>query len=49
MSGLCNVCRGSGHFLAWTAGKPEFWPCPCCGGAGARAMFGPAIWQRRAA
>lgn len=41
---ICRTCNGSGHLYTHPA---EWWPCPACGGAGARVMFGPAVWTRR--
>lgn len=40
-SGLCNLCRGSGHLLCYQDGEREFWKCPACGGNGARALYSP--------
>jgi DnaJ-class molecular chaperone len=41
--GLCKTCHGSGTILTVTD-TLEFWPCPACGGAGARFMYGPAVF-----
>lgn len=38
---LCSVCKGSGSILARHEQRCEWWPCPCCGGCGARIQFGP--------
>ena len=38
---ICHICAGSGHLLFtkfW-----EWWPCPCCGGAGVSVQHGPAV------
>lgn len=40
-SGLCSLCRGSGSLMCFQDGAREFWTCPACGGAGARALFAP--------
>jgi hypothetical protein len=46
-SGLCGLCRGSGHLMCYQDGNREFWECPACGGVGARALFGkPTIKMR---
>lgn len=34
---LCPLCRGSGNLVTFAQGR-EYWPCSCCGGAGARSM-----------
>lgn len=36
----CKTCHASGNIMTFD-GRPEFWPCPACGGAGARFQFGP--------
>lgn len=38
-NGLCRLCSGSGHLFCYQDGQREFWPCPACGGVGARAVF----------
>jgi hypothetical protein len=38
---ICRICTGMGVLLftkVW-----EWWPCPCCGGAGASVQHGPAM------
>jgi hypothetical protein len=38
---ICHICQGSGCLLFikhW-----EWWPCPCCGGAGVSVQHGPAM------
>lgn len=40
---LCKLCNGSGVFLLMQSGQPEYWECPCCGGAGVRIQYGPAL------
>ncbi len=42
--GLCRTCNGSGSI--WTP-QDEWWPCPACGGAGARFLFGPPEYVMR--
>lgn len=37
---LCPVCKGGGSILT-TKGGLEYWPCPCCHGAGVRIQHGP--------
>ena len=39
---LCRICQGSGSIQTFHEGKPEFWNCPCCGGAGVSIQNGPA-------
>lgn len=39
---LCALCRGSQNLVCFPGGKPEWWQCPACGGAGARTMMQPA-------
>lgn len=41
-TGLCSLCQGSGSLMCFQDGDSEFWDCPACGGAGARALFAPA-------
>ena len=38
---LCHVCKGAGCIMAFPAGKPEWWPCPCCESAGVSIQHGP--------
>jgi hypothetical protein len=38
---ICHICSGSGVLL-FTKVR-EWWPCPCCGGAGVRVQHGPAL------
>lgn len=39
----CHVCHGAGWLVTVTRPRGvEWWPCPCCGGAGASVMYGPA-------
>jgi hypothetical protein len=40
---ICRVCPGTGWIAHIVRGTLEFWRCPCCGGAGARIVYGPAI------
>jgi hypothetical protein len=38
---ICHICNGMGWFVfpkVW-----EWWPCPCCGGAGVSFQHGPAL------
>lgn len=39
---LCGLCRGARNFFCVQAGTCEWHECPACGGAGVRALFGPA-------
>jgi DnaJ-class molecular chaperone len=39
MSALCKTCHGTGNILTFD-NKPEWWPCPACGGAGSRIVYG---------
>lgn len=39
---ICRLCRGTGSLFCMQ-GKPEFYQCPACGGAGARVMYGPKV------
>jgi len=39
----CKLCHGSGSLVAFANGRPQFWTCPCCGGAGASIVYGPAM------
>lgn len=41
---LCRTCNGSGSLYTHPA---EWWPCPACGGAGVRVMYGPAVFTKR--
>lgn len=41
----CTVCPGSGYLLHSHRGKWEWWPCPACGGAGARIVYGPPTFD----
>ncbi len=38
---LCILCKGSGSLMAFK-GKPHWWDCPACVGAGVSEMHGPA-------
>lgn len=38
---LCSVCRGSGNIISFPNGKPEWWDCVKCGGAGVTVLFSP--------
>ena len=44
---LCKLCHGSGNLFCIQNGKMEWWPCPACGGAGARIMYGSAVLTRK--
>lgn len=46
--GLCQLCRGSGHLMCFQDGRREFWDCPACGGAGARALFAQPAYRVQA-
>jgi hypothetical protein len=38
---LCPLCRGSGNLFCFQ-GRPLWWTCSACGGAGVMVMHGPA-------
>lgn len=40
---VCALCRGAGHMFIAQLGRYEWWPCPACGGCGARVQYGPAV------
>jgi DnaJ-class molecular chaperone len=42
---ICRTCRGAGNIFTHPG---EWWPCPACGGAGVRVMYGPAEFVLRA-
>ena len=44
---LCAVCRGCGSVMGFPKGVPEWWLCPCCGGAGVSVQHGPSEFRRR--
>ncbi len=43
---MCGLCRGSGNLFCAQGGGWEWYICPGCGGAGVRAMQGPAVYLR---
>jgi hypothetical protein len=38
---ICKLCGGAGNLFCHQDGRREWWPCPACGGAGARLQFAP--------
>ena len=40
----CKLCAGTGALTCLQGDKREWWDCPACGGAGARVVFGPALF-----
>jgi DnaJ-class molecular chaperone len=35
----CVLCHGSGNLMQMLHGRPAFWTCPACGGAGCWTLF----------
>lgn len=46
MSDLCPICKGAGSIFTSSERGFEWWPCPCCHGAGVRVQYGPAEFQK---
>lgn len=42
-SNLCTLCKGACNLVCFPDGKPEWWRCPACGGAGVKAQFAPPL------
>lgn len=42
----CPVCRGAQNLATFSRGL-EYWPCPCCYGAGVTALFSHPIVNNR--
>lgn len=45
----CLLCRGQQFLIAWRGNRPEWWPCPACGGAGVDRLFCHPIVNNRKA
>jgi len=39
---MCSTCDGIGNLFNLHGQAREWWPCPACGGAGVRMLYGPA-------
>lgn len=45
----CTACRGSQNIFSYSRQHgAQWWPCPCCHGAGATTMFGPPTLRSHA-
>lgn len=43
---LCPVCHGSGSIVSFRGGI-QYWPCPCCGGAGVTWQIQPPFFNAK--
>ena len=44
----CPVCKGAQNIVSFDAKRGrEYWPCPCCHGAGVTALFCHPIVNNR--
>lgn len=42
----CPVCKGVQNIMTMTLKRGlEYWPCPCCHGAGVTALYSPPTYN----
>lgn len=45
---ICPVCKGAQNLVSFDAKRGrEYWPCPCCHGAGVTVLYSHPIVNNR--